>query len=146
MYLQGLEAPEWIRWSWTALSISPYVSVLQRGGQFTINCNALTGGRAAARWGESRGLTPSAAAEVTPQPTCHFSRDMPKLCEGISYLPSGEEKGSIPLLDLSARVDLCMEGSCSAAGRMFKSILSYNNAACGFFLSLFNTQIRLKNK
>lgn len=63
-------------------------------------------------------------------------------------LLAGEEKGSV-LLDVSAQVDLCMEGSCSAAGHTFKSILNYNNAPCVFgffFLSLLNKQIRLKNK
>lgn len=120
--------------------------VLQRGGQFTINRNAPAGGRAAASRWESRGLTPSAVAEVMPQLTCHFSTDAQKLCEGIYYLPPGEEKASVPLLHLSDQVGLRMEGSCSAAGHTFQSILNYNNAASGFFLSLLNTQIRLKNK
>lgn len=46
-----------------------------------------------------------------PQPACRFSTDMQKLCERIYYLPSREEKGSIPLLDLSARVDLHTVGA-----------------------------------
>lgn len=63
--------------------------------------------------GESGRLTPSAAAaaEVTSQPTCYLSMNMQKLCKGIHHLPSGGEKGSIPLLDLSARVDLYMKAA-----------------------------------
>lgn len=46
-----------------------------------------------------------------PQPTCRFGTDMQKLCEGIYYLLPGEGKGSVPLLDLSAQVDLRTEGA-----------------------------------
>lgn len=118
------------------VSTSTHVCVLQRGGQFTINRKAPAGGCAAASWWESRGPTPSAVVEVMPQPTCHFSMDAWKVCQGIYYL----------LPHPSAQVGLHMEGSCSAAGHTFQSILNYNNAACSFFLSLLNTRIRLKNK
>lgn len=101
------------------LDSGKHIHSLQRGGQFTINCNAPAGGCAAASWWESRGLTPSAVAEVMPQPTCRFSTDARKVCEGIYYL----------LPHLSAQVGLHMEGSCSAAGLTFQSIPNYNNAS-----------------
>lgn len=52
-----------------------------------------------------------AVAGVMPHPACCFSTDTQKLCERIYYLPSREEKGSIPFLDLSAGVDLHTEGA-----------------------------------
>lgn len=47
-------------------------------------------GRAAAR-GRIQGLTPAAAAEITPQPTCHGT-DMRQLCKGFVTCHQREER------------------------------------------------------